>query len=136
MSNSASITDQRHNDFVGSDANIGRIPGASDATTGHHFVSVFPKGEHPFLNPEGLYTNIMLWAESAPKQSTGERRPQEHLPPPTGRDLPPNAGRRASSDQQGEFVPNTYMPGNNIAPNGMLQSYFLLVRLSRYSILL
>lgn len=45
MSNSSSITDQRHNDYVGSDANIGRIPGANKATTGHHFVSVFPKGK-------------------------------------------------------------------------------------------
>ncbi|GJE86599.1 hypothetical protein PsYK624_026790 [Phanerochaete sordida] len=66
MSNSAGITDQRHNDYVGSDANVGRIPGAEKATTGHHYVEIFPK-------------------EGAPKQSHGERRPDEHLPPPTGR---------------------------------------------------
>ena len=41
----SNITDQRHNDYVGSDANKGRIPGAEKATTGHHFVEVFPKGE-------------------------------------------------------------------------------------------
>ncbi|KAI0073658.1 hypothetical protein K474DRAFT_1649276 [Panus rudis PR-1116 ss-1] len=61
MSQNTSITDQRHNDYVGSDANVGRIPGAGNATTGHHYVEVFPKGA----------------------------RPQEHLPPSTGRDLPP-----------------------------------------------
>lgn len=38
------ITDTRHNDYVGGDASKGRIPGAEKATTGHHFVSVFPKG--------------------------------------------------------------------------------------------
>lgn len=40
------ITDMRHNDYVGSDANIGRIPGADQARTGHHYVEVFPKGKH------------------------------------------------------------------------------------------
>ncbi|KAH8097009.1 hypothetical protein BXZ70DRAFT_304341 [Cristinia sonorae] len=64
------ITSQRHNEYVGSDSNAGRIPGAENASTGHHFISVFPK-------------------EGAPKQSNAERRPEEHLPPPTGRDLPP-----------------------------------------------
>ena len=44
MSNSAGITDQRHNDYVGSDANVNRIPGAEKATTGHHYIEVFPKG--------------------------------------------------------------------------------------------
>ncbi|KAI0790334.1 hypothetical protein C8Q75DRAFT_732980 [Abortiporus biennis] len=63
-------TDQRHNEYVGTDANIGRIPGADKATTGHHFISIWPK-------------------EGAPKESKGERRPHEHLPPPTGRDQAP-----------------------------------------------
>ncbi|EED82736.1 predicted protein [Postia placenta Mad-698-R] len=58
-----SITSQRHNDYVGGDASQGRIPGANKATTGHQYASVFPK----------------------------ENRPEEHLPPPTGRDAPPAA---------------------------------------------
>ena len=37
---SESMTSNRHNDFVGGDASKGRIPGAEDATSGHHFVSV------------------------------------------------------------------------------------------------
>ena len=45
MSNTAGITDQRHNDYVGSDVNIQRIPGADQATTGHHYIEVFPKGK-------------------------------------------------------------------------------------------
>lgn len=49
MSNSAGITDQRHNDYVGSDANIQRIPGADQATTGHHFIEVFPNGQLSIL---------------------------------------------------------------------------------------
>ncbi|TCD68673.1 Cholesterol 7-alpha-monooxygenase [Steccherinum ochraceum] len=56
----------RHNEYVGSDANSGRIPGAEKATTGHHYISVFPK-------------------EGAPTQGKGERKPEEHMPPPTGR---------------------------------------------------
>ena len=54
MSNSAGITDQRHNDYVGTDANIGRIPGADKATTGHSYIEVFPKGEKP-IDPNAAY---------------------------------------------------------------------------------
>ena len=57
--------------------------------------------------------------EGAPKQSDQVLRPQEHLPPPTGRDVPPNTTRRVPSDPQPEFVSTKYMPGNKIAPNGM-----------------
>ena len=39
---SDSITFDRHNDFVGDEASMGRIPGAEDASTGHHFVAVDP----------------------------------------------------------------------------------------------
>jgi len=63
------LTDQRHNEYVGSDAtNSARIPGSEKATTGHHFIEIFPK-------------------ESPPKDA--QRRPEEHLPPSTGRDYPP-----------------------------------------------
>lgn len=82
MSNSAGITDQRHNDYVGSDANVGRIPGAEKATTGHHYIEVFPK-------------------EGPPKQSHGEKRPDEHLPPPTGRDRPPRGINQGIPADQG-----------------------------------
>ncbi|KAI0945358.1 hypothetical protein AcW1_001601 [Taiwanofungus camphoratus] len=61
-----SITSQRHNDYVGSNASAGRIPGANDAATGNDYVAVFPKED-------------------------GARRAQEQLPPPTGRDRPPAA---------------------------------------------
>ena len=37
---SDSLTNQRHNDFVGGEASRGRIPGADKATTGHHFIAV------------------------------------------------------------------------------------------------
>jgi len=66
------ITDQRHNEYVGGDASSGRIPGTEKATTGHNFVSVFPKEDQPQKAKSG-----------------GVRRPEEHLPPPTGRDAPP-----------------------------------------------
>ena len=49
MSNNANtdniVTNMRHNDYVGGDASMGRIPGAEQAATGHQYVSVFPKGE-------------------------------------------------------------------------------------------
>ena len=118
MSTSASITDRRHNDYVGNDANTGRIPGADNASSGHHFVAVFPKGKTSFFwsfDP----SKIVMEEEGAPKQSDQVLRPQEHLPPPTGRDVPPNTGRRVPSDPQPEFVSSKYMPGNKIAPNGM-----------------
>jgi hypothetical protein len=47
MSSNIPITDQHHNDFVGTDANKNRIPGADQATSGHQFESVFPKGALP-----------------------------------------------------------------------------------------
>lgn len=56
MSDSAGITDQRHNDYVGSDANIGRIPGAEKATTGHHYIEVFPKGEQQLSDARACAT--------------------------------------------------------------------------------
>ncbi|KZT63829.1 hypothetical protein DAEQUDRAFT_747708 [Daedalea quercina L-15889] len=59
-----SMTAHRHNDYVGGDASLGRIPGADQATTGHHYNAIFPK----------------------------EQRPQEHLPQSTGRDAPPEGG--------------------------------------------
>ncbi len=46
MSNNSQniVTDTHHNDFVGGEASMGRIPGSEKSTTGHNFVSVFPKG--------------------------------------------------------------------------------------------
>ena len=38
------ITDMRHNDYVGGDASMGRIPGADQASSGHFYVEVFHKG--------------------------------------------------------------------------------------------
>ncbi|KAI8986738.1 hypothetical protein BD414DRAFT_486899 [Trametes punicea] len=59
------VTFGRHNDFVGTDASRHRIPGADKATTGHHFVAIDVPHE--------------------------QQRPQEHLPPSTGRDAPPSS---------------------------------------------
>ena len=59
MSNTAGITDQRHNDYVGSDANKNRIPGADKATTGHHFVEICPKGR---LAQYSEYEDVVLKA--------------------------------------------------------------------------
>ncbi|TBU31352.1 hypothetical protein BD309DRAFT_541749 [Dichomitus squalens] len=67
---SDSLTDQRHNDFVGGEASRGRIPGADKATTGHNFVAV---GE-------------------LSGQKRHAHRAEEHLPPSTGRDAPPAGG--------------------------------------------
>lgn len=39
-----------HNDIVGTDANISRIPGAEKATSGHQYEAVFPKGEAACLS--------------------------------------------------------------------------------------
>jgi len=75
MSDQIPITDQHHNEYVASDANKGRIPGAEEATSGHHFISVFPK-------------------EGPHKESRGEKRAKEHLPPPTGRDQAPRGVQR------------------------------------------
>ncbi|OBZ78210.1 hypothetical protein A0H81_02483 [Grifola frondosa] len=59
------ITNQSHDDLIGGEASKGRIPGANKATTGHQYEAILPK-----VQP---------------------KRPQEHLPPPTGRDAPPGA---------------------------------------------
>lgn len=77
MSNSAGITDQRHNDYVGTDANIGRIPGAEKATTGHSYIEVFPKEDPPVQ----------------------QQRPDEHLPPPTGRPFAEHAARGGPTER-------------------------------------
>ena len=54
---SDSMTFGRHNDFVGDEASMGRIPGAEDASTGHHFVAVDPMtGECPST----LYSRIHI----------------------------------------------------------------------------
>ena len=87
------VTDMRHNDYVGSDASMGRIPGAEQATTGHHFVEVFPKGLNSFvvvMKTCILKHTIVLEGEQK-RYTDGLRRPDEHVPPPTGRDLPPRA---------------------------------------------
>ncbi|PSR78577.1 hypothetical protein PHLCEN_2v7324 [Hermanssonia centrifuga] len=108
MSDPTSITDTRHNDYVGNDANIGRIPGAEKATTGHHYVSVFPKGE-PQPQPRSISTSQMLSPEGPPPKhgNDGALRPEEHLPAPTGRDRPPRGINEAihtsSSDHQGHI---------------------------------
>ena len=52
------VTSQRHNEYVGMDANVGRIPGAGDAASGHHYVSVFPKGQFIVIHRVAL-TKIM-----------------------------------------------------------------------------
>ncbi|KAI0659309.1 hypothetical protein C8Q70DRAFT_1114031 [Cubamyces menziesii] len=66
------ITFGRHNDFVGSDASKGRIPGADKATTGHHFVAV-----------------------DVPRD---QQRQKEHLQPSTGRDAQPSHAQGLQSD--------------------------------------
>ncbi|EPQ53532.1 hypothetical protein GLOTRDRAFT_63126 [Gloeophyllum trabeum ATCC 11539] len=81
MSNE-SVTSHRHNDYVGTDANSARIPGAEKATTGHSYTAVFPK-ETP----------------SDHQQQSAPRRVEEHLPPPTGRDRPPAHDQGPSADQ-------------------------------------
>lgn len=48
------VTDTRHNDFVGGDASRGRIPGAENATSGHFYVAVFPKGVHSSSEREDM----------------------------------------------------------------------------------
>ncbi|KAI0937548.1 hypothetical protein AcV5_000357 [Taiwanofungus camphoratus] len=88
-----SITSQRHNDYVGSNASAGRIPGANDAATGNDYVAVFPKED-------------------------GARRAQEQLPPPTGRDRPPAAdvppvgGNIRQVIPGGEHTPFTTAPSS------------------------
>ncbi|KAI0084679.1 hypothetical protein BDY19DRAFT_514769 [Irpex rosettiformis] len=73
MSQQRQVTDTHHNDYVGSDANANRIPGTEQVTTGHHYVSVFPK--------EGPDS----------RNASGVNRADEHLPPPTGHDRPPRS---------------------------------------------
>ncbi|RPD65684.1 hypothetical protein L226DRAFT_520012 [Lentinus tigrinus ALCF2SS1-7] len=75
------ITSGRHNDFVGGEASKHRIPGADQATTGHSFVAVdLPRDQ---------------------KRHADARRPEEHLPPPTGRDAPPAGGVSPGSRTSG-----------------------------------
>ncbi|KAI0084674.1 hypothetical protein BDY19DRAFT_1060079, partial [Irpex rosettiformis] len=62
-----------HNDYVGSGANTNRIPGTDQVTTGHHYVSVFPKD-----GPDS-------------RNASGVNRTDEHLPPPSGRDRSPRS---------------------------------------------
>ena len=51
---SDSLTNQRHNDFVGGEGSKGRIPGANDATSGHYFVAVDPKPGECAAYPTGV----------------------------------------------------------------------------------
>ncbi|KAI1798051.1 hypothetical protein LXA43DRAFT_5974 [Ganoderma leucocontextum] len=67
MSSDSDITSGPHNDFVGGEASKGHISGAEKATTSHFFVSLDP----------------------STGQMRREKRADEHLPPPTGRDAPP-----------------------------------------------
>ncbi|KAI0702014.1 hypothetical protein C8T65DRAFT_696932 [Cerioporus squamosus] len=80
MSNQA-ITSDRHNDFVGGEASRSRIPGADQATSGHHFVAVdLPRDQ---------------------KRHADAQRPDEHLPSSTGRDAPPAGGVSPGSRSSG-----------------------------------
>ncbi|TFK89889.1 hypothetical protein K466DRAFT_485813 [Polyporus arcularius HHB13444] len=73
MSNEA-ITSHRHNDFVGGEASRNRIPGADQATTGHHFVAVdLPRGRHA----------------------------DQHQPQSTGRDAPSAGGAAPGTHSSG-----------------------------------
>lgn len=113
------VTDTRHNDFVGGDASIGRIPGAENATSGHHFVSVFPKGTSKSAIAQCKVVELMIsFAEGPEAQnpSHGVNRPDEKLPAPTGRDRPPRG------------------IGEPIAPAGMSHPT-LITRLSRAHLL-
>ncbi|KAI0342264.1 hypothetical protein BDW22DRAFT_1429128 [Trametopsis cervina] len=86
MTDQRQVTDTRHNDFVGNDANVHRIPGADQATTGHHYVAVMPK--------EGPDS----------RSASGINRADEHLPPPTGRDRPPRGiGQPVAPAEQGSI---------------------------------
>ncbi|KAI0766301.1 hypothetical protein BC629DRAFT_899840 [Irpex lacteus] len=79
MSQQRQVTDTRHNDYVGTDANVNRIPGADQATSGHSYVSVFPKEGPDSSNASAV------------------SRADEHLPPPTGRDHPPRGINQATA---------------------------------------
>lgn len=73
------------NSIIGNDVNKARVPGASDAATGHHYEAVFPKGVYALPCPpsrEGALISLCL-ARIEPL------RAEEHLPPTTGRDRPP-----------------------------------------------
>lgn len=106
MSQQNIVTDTRHNDYVGNDANKHRIPGADKATTGHHFVTVFPKGALLY-GVDVLNDAHHIAEEPTQATDTEPRRPEEHLPPPTGRDRPPR-GVHEPIIPAGEQTSDTY----------------------------
>ncbi|KDQ60365.1 hypothetical protein JAAARDRAFT_46089 [Jaapia argillacea MUCL 33604] len=81
------MTSGRHNDFVGSDASAGRIPGAEKATSGHYYNAVFPK------EPAKAEQHTVTAPENQP------RKLEAFMPPPTGRDRPPVHDVGPSADQ-------------------------------------
>ncbi|TFY60172.1 hypothetical protein EVG20_g7519 [Dentipellis fragilis] len=79
-----SVTSQPHTDFVGDDTNINNVPGATKAATGHHYTAAQPTNM-----PENAHHGRQAAQERPTTQMPLERRPSEHLPPPTGRDNAP-----------------------------------------------
>ncbi|EMD34816.1 hypothetical protein CERSUDRAFT_125354 [Gelatoporia subvermispora B] len=65
-----SITSGPHKDFTADAPRRNRVPGAEKIKTGHTLEVIYP-------------------IEGQPKKAEGVKRPQEHLPPTTGRDAPP-----------------------------------------------
>lgn len=80
MSSNISVTDQPHNDYVGTDANKARIPGASEATTGHQYEAVFPRGGHNLSSTVLAMLNFVFCQSPDVLRSTYRRPPDVIVP--------------------------------------------------------
>ncbi|EIN08696.1 hypothetical protein PUNSTDRAFT_86692 [Punctularia strigosozonata HHB-11173 SS5] len=87
MSNYTDST-STHNDYVGGPGSVGRIPGADQATSGSQFEAVFAKDQSGRTMKPGQF-------------HSGETRPDEHIPAPTGRDRPPRHDVRGADFTRG-----------------------------------
>ncbi|KAH9941208.1 uncharacterized protein BXZ73DRAFT_42241 [Epithele typhae] len=84
------VTIGRHDDFVGTDSNKYRIPGAEMATSGHHFIAINPGGAST-TRPSSSSATI-LTSVRRPPQSRNNGNPtlrgRKSRPRPARRPLP------------------------------------------------
>ena len=57
------------------------------------------------MRSANLRNSFLFYIEGASKQGNTARRPEEHLPPPTGRDLPPRGTPPTSLQNQQQPLP-------------------------------
>lgn len=118
MSNYTDST-STHNDYVGGPGNAGRIPGADQATSGTQFEAVFAKGKSTkadnVYDVAHAHTIDQSGRTMKPGQfHSGETRPDEHIPAPTGRDQPPRHDIRGADFTRGVGQNDNVTPATRV----------------------